>query len=108
MLLQYMQNATCLSSVGGHMLHASVTCMYLACRLWNGQNQHRRVNFQLHEGHAGVTVGENWFIVGGGDNKSGVSETIVFNMLTLVWSVLTTVQGRVPMASEGLSIVLSS
>lgn len=22
-------------------------------------------------GHAGVTVGENWFIVGGGDNKSG-------------------------------------
>lgn len=23
-------------------------------------------------GHAGVTVGENWFIVGGGDNKSGM------------------------------------
>lgn len=22
-------------------------------------------------GHTGVTVGENWFIVGGGDNKSG-------------------------------------
>lgn len=22
-------------------------------------------------GHAGVTIGENWFIVGGGDNKSG-------------------------------------
>lgn len=22
-------------------------------------------------GHAGVTVGESWFIVGGGDNKSG-------------------------------------
>lgn len=22
-------------------------------------------------GHASVTVGENWFIVGGGDNKSG-------------------------------------
>lgn len=59
-------------------------------------------------GHAGVTVGENWFIVGGGDNKSGVSETIVLNMSTLVWSVLTTVQGRVPMASEGLSMVLSS
>ncbi|KAJ6384523.1 hypothetical protein OIU78_027765 [Salix suchowensis] len=37
-------------------------------------------------GHAGVTVGENWFIVGGGDNKSG----------------------RVPLASEGLSLVLSS
>ena len=23
-------------------------------------------------GHAGVTVGENWFIVGGGDNKTGI------------------------------------
>lgn len=23
-------------------------------------------------GHAGVRVGENWFIVGGGDNKSGM------------------------------------
>lgn len=23
-------------------------------------------------GHAGVTVGESWFIVGGGDNKNGM------------------------------------
>ncbi|XP_068658616.1 acyl-CoA-binding domain-containing protein 4-like [Aristolochia californica] len=59
-------------------------------------------------GHAGVTIGENWFIVGGGDNKSGVSETVVLNMSTLVWSVVTTVQGRVPAASEGLSLVVSS
>ncbi|RWR76536.1 acyl-CoA-binding domain-containing protein 4-like protein isoform X2 [Cinnamomum micranthum f. kanehirae] len=59
-------------------------------------------------GHAGVTVGENWFIVGGGDNKIGVSETVVLNMSTLVWSVVTTVQGRVPLASEGLSLVVSS
>lgn len=59
-------------------------------------------------GHAGVTVGENWFIVGGGDNKSGASETVVLNMSTLVWSVVTTVQGRVPLASEGLSLVASS
>eukprot|EP00256_Glycine_max_P070444 XP_025985039.1 putative protein TPRXL isoform X4 [Glycine max] len=53
-------------------------------------------------GHAGVTVGENWFIVSGGDNKSGVSETIVLNMSTLTWSVVTSVQGRVPVASEEL------
>ncbi|XP_043721442.1 acyl-CoA-binding domain-containing protein 4-like isoform X2 [Telopea speciosissima] len=59
-------------------------------------------------GHAGVTVGENWFIAGGGNNKSGVSETVVLNMSTLVWSVVTTVQGRVPLASEGLSLVVSS
>ncbi|RDX97553.1 Acyl-CoA-binding domain-containing protein 4 [Mucuna pruriens] len=59
-------------------------------------------------GHAGVTVGENWFIVGGGDNKSGVSETVVLNMSTLAWSVVTSVQERVPVASEGLSLVVSS
>ncbi|KAK7344245.1 hypothetical protein VNO77_13632 [Canavalia gladiata] len=59
-------------------------------------------------GHAGVTVGENWFIVGGGDNKSGVSETVVLNMSTLTWSVVTSVQGRVPVASEGTSLVVSS
>ncbi|KFK26496.1 hypothetical protein AALP_AA8G256900 [Arabis alpina] len=59
-------------------------------------------------GHAGVTVGENWFIVGGGDNKSGASETVVLNMSTLVWSVLTSVQGRVALVSEGLSLVVSS
>ncbi|XP_068662126.1 acyl-CoA-binding domain-containing protein 4-like [Aristolochia californica] len=59
-------------------------------------------------GHAGVTIGENWFIVGGGDNKSGVSETVVLNMSTLVWSVVATVQGRVPVASEGLSLVVSA
>uniref|UniRef100_A0A0D6R7M9 ACB domain-containing protein n=1 Tax=Araucaria cunninghamii TaxID=56994 RepID=A0A0D6R7M9_ARACU len=59
-------------------------------------------------GHAGVTLGENWYIVGGGDNKSGVSETMVLNMSILVWSVVTTVQGRVPIASEGLSLVVTS
>ncbi|KAM5561212.1 acyl-CoA-binding domain-containing protein 4 [Rosa sericea] len=59
-------------------------------------------------GHAGVPVGENWFIVGGGDNKSGVSETVVLNMSTLVWSVVTTVEGRIPVASEGLSLVVGS
>ncbi|XP_027363972.1 acyl-CoA-binding domain-containing protein 4-like isoform X1 [Abrus precatorius] len=59
-------------------------------------------------GHAGVTVGENWFIVGGGDNKSGVSETDVLNMSTLTWSMVTSVQGRVPVASEGSSLVVSS
>lgn len=59
-------------------------------------------------GHAGVTIGENWYIVGGGDNKSGVSETLVLNMSKLVWSVVTTVEGRVPIASEGLSLVSTS
>ncbi|KAG6519763.1 hypothetical protein ZIOFF_023271 [Zingiber officinale] len=51
-------------------------------------------------GHAGITIRENWFIAGGGNNKNGVSETLVLNMATLVWSVVTTVEGRVPLASE--------
>ncbi|KAE8728476.1 Acyl-CoA-binding domain-containing protein 4 [Hibiscus syriacus] len=59
-------------------------------------------------GHAGVTVGENQFIVGGGDNKSGASETVVLNMSTLAWSVVTSVEGHVPLASEGLSLVVGS
>ncbi|KAE8710546.1 Acyl-CoA-binding domain-containing protein 4 [Hibiscus syriacus] len=59
-------------------------------------------------GHAGVTVGENWFIVGGGDNKSGASETVVLNMSTLAWSVVTSVEGRIPLAREGLSLVVGS
>ncbi|CAN8269904.1 unnamed protein product [Cochlearia groenlandica] len=59
-------------------------------------------------GHAGVTIGENWFIVGGGDNKSGASESVVLNMSTLTWSVVASVQGRVPLASEGLSLVVRS
>nr|GMD30257.1 acyl-CoA-binding domain-containing protein 4 [Ipomoea batatas] len=51
-------------------------------------------------GHAGVTIDENWYIVGGGDNKSGVPETLVLNMSKLVVSVLTSVKGRDPLASE--------
>ncbi|RWW35191.1 hypothetical protein BHE74_00024800 [Ensete ventricosum] len=39
---------------------------------------------------------------------SGVSETLVLNMATLVWSVVTTVQGRVPLASEVHKLCLVS
>lgn len=55
-------------------------------------------------GHAGVTIDENWYIVGGGDSKSGVPETLVLNMSKLVVSVLTGVKGRDPLASEGLTV----
>ncbi|KAF3632538.1 hypothetical protein FXO37_27411 [Capsicum annuum] len=59
-------------------------------------------------GHAGVTLGDNWYIVGGGDNRSGVPETLVLNMSKLVVSVLATVKGRDPLASEGLSVSSAS
>nr|GFA05391.1 acyl-CoA-binding domain-containing protein 4 [Tanacetum cinerariifolium] len=55
-------------------------------------------------GHAGVAIDENWFIVGGGDNKNGSSETLVMDMPKLVISVLTNVKERDPLASEGLSV----
>ncbi|XP_010267284.1 PREDICTED: acyl-CoA-binding domain-containing protein 4 [Nelumbo nucifera] len=54
--------------------------------------------------HASVTLDENWYIVGGGDNKNGASEALVLNMSKLVWSVLTSVKERDPLASEGISL----
>ncbi|KAG6557028.1 hypothetical protein Mapa_000953 [Marchantia paleacea] len=56
-------------------------------------------------GHAAVTIGDSWYIIGGGDNKTGISDTLVLNMATLVWHVVATEQGRTPIASEGLSVV---
>ncbi|KAH6763516.1 Galactose oxidase/kelch repeat superfamily protein, partial [Perilla frutescens var. hirtella] len=59
-------------------------------------------------GHAGVAVEGNWYIVGGGDNKSGALETLVINMSKLVVSAVTSVKGRDPLASEGISISSAS
>ncbi|KAL1542364.1 acyl-CoA-binding domain-containing protein 6-like [Salvia divinorum] len=59
-------------------------------------------------GHAGVAIDGNWYIVGGGDNKSGALETIVINMSKLAVSVVTSVKGRDPLASEGISIASAS
>ncbi|KAJ6986765.1 hypothetical protein NC653_020103 [Populus alba x Populus x berolinensis] len=55
-------------------------------------------------GHSGVTIGENWYIAGGGDNKNGCPETLVLNMSKLAWSALASVKERDPLASEGLSV----
>ncbi|MED6109042.1 hypothetical protein PIB30_029995 [Stylosanthes scabra] len=55
-------------------------------------------------GHAGITMDESWFIVGGGDNSSGCPETLLLNMSKLVWSVVTVVKQKDPLSSEGLSV----
>lgn len=55
-------------------------------------------------GHAGISIDEMWYIVGGGDNNNGCPETLALNMSKLVWSTLTTLKERHPLASEGLSI----
>ncbi|XP_062202905.1 acyl-CoA-binding domain-containing protein 6-like isoform X2 [Phragmites australis] len=57
-------------------------------------------------GHAGVTIGEYWFITAGGNNKKGVSDTLVLNMSTYVWSVVTSLEGRAPPTSEVNSFML--
>ncbi|KAK0592644.1 hypothetical protein LWI29_022839 [Acer saccharum] len=59
-------------------------------------------------GHAGIAIDGNWYIVGGGDNNNGCPETIVLHMSKLVWSVLTSVKERTPLASEGLSVCSAS
>ncbi|GAB2286903.1 hypothetical protein Dimus_021291 [Dionaea muscipula] len=55
-------------------------------------------------GHSGVVINDQWFLVGGGDNKSGALETIVLDLTKLVWSVVTRVNERDPLASEGISL----
>uniref|UniRef100_A0A0E0FCY4 Acyl-CoA-binding domain-containing protein n=1 Tax=Oryza meridionalis TaxID=40149 RepID=A0A0E0FCY4_9ORYZ len=62
--------------------------------------EHQGITPEPRAGHAGVTVGENWFITGGGNNKKGVPETLVLNMSTFVWSVVTSLEGRAPPTSE--------
>ncbi|KAL6977151.1 hypothetical protein U1Q18_025945 [Sarracenia purpurea var. burkii] len=59
-------------------------------------------------GHAGSTIDEHWYIVGGGDNRSGAPETLVLNMSKLAMSVLTSVEGRHPLASEGVITIHNS
>lgn len=36
--------------------------------------EHQGITPKPRAGHAGVTVGENWFITGGGNNKKGKDE----------------------------------
>ncbi|WOK92780.1 acyl-CoA-binding domain-containing protein 4 [Canna indica] len=55
-------------------------------------------------GHAGTVVDEKWYIVGGGDNTSGTTETIFLDMSKFVWSMATSVGKHDPLASEGLSL----
>jgi len=56
--------------------------------------------------HAGVTIGEYWFITGGGNSRKGVSDTLVLNMSTYEWSVVAGFEARAPPTSEGSSLVM--
>ncbi|KAI3888063.1 hypothetical protein MKX03_027355 [Papaver bracteatum] len=56
------------------------------------------------ECHAGITINEDWYLVVSGDFRSGVSDTLMINMSKLVWSVVTSVEERDPLASEGLTV----
>ena len=51
---------------------------------WSRPTQHGEIPTP-RAGHAGVTAGENWFIVGGGDNKSGKCLTLKSNRRLLLF-----------------------
>jgi len=61
---------------------------------------------ETRAGHSGVTIGEYWFISGGGNSRKGVSDTLVLNMSTYEWSVVTGLEARAPPTSEGSSLVM--
>lgn len=72
---------------------------------WSRPKQ-QGVTPESRAGHAGVTIGEYWFITGGGNSRKGVSDTLVLNLSTYEWSVLTNLEARAPPVSEGSSLVM--
>ncbi|CAM8961045.1 unnamed protein product [Rhodiola kirilowii] len=87
-------HATCYNDL--HMLD-------LLTMEWS-QPEIRGDSVSVRAGHAGICIDDNWYIVGGGDNRRGSPETLVLNTSKLVWSVVTSVEERDPLASEGLSV----
>uniref|UniRef100_A0A804N5Y1 Acyl-CoA-binding domain-containing protein n=1 Tax=Zea mays TaxID=4577 RepID=A0A804N5Y1_MAIZE len=66
---------------------------------WSRPKQ-QGVTPESRAGHAGVTIGEYWFITGGGNSRKGVSDTLVLNLSTYEWSVLTNLEARAPPGSS--------
>eukprot|EP00897_Mesotaenium_endlicherianum_P000842 jgi/Mesen1/10759/ME000909S10083 len=56
-------------------------------------------------GHAGVLVGTSWFLIGGGDTKGGVTDTVTLDVVSLEWSVVAEAPAKTSIASEGVSAV---
>ncbi|PWZ30207.1 Acyl-CoA-binding domain-containing protein 4 [Zea mays] len=71
---------------------------------WSRPKQ-QGVTPESRAGHAGVTIGEYWFITGGGNSRKGVSDTLVLNLSTYEWSVLTNLEARAPPVSEVSSLI---
>ncbi|ONM33482.1 Acyl-CoA-binding domain-containing protein 4 [Zea mays] len=73
---------------------------------WSRPKQ-QGVTPESRAGHAGVTIGEYWFITGGGNSRKGVSDTLVLNLSTYEWSVLTNLEARAPPVSEAYALKAS-
>lgn len=87
---------------GGHSLSSCYNDLHaldLENMEWS-QIQMQGTDPMPRAGHAGVTLFDNWYITGGGDHTSGISETLVLNMTTLVWSV----HKHTAITCEGLSL----
>eukprot|EP00271_Cylindrocystis_brebissonii_P007239 TRINITY_DN20548_c0_g1_i1.p1 TRINITY_DN20548_c0_g1~~TRINITY_DN20548_c0_g1_i1.p1 ORF type:complete len:803 (+),score=152.58 TRINITY_DN20548_c0_g1_i1:45-2411(+) len=56
-------------------------------------------------GHAGVLMGTQWFIAGGGDTRGGSLDTSVLDLEAFTWSKVATAPLRTSIGGEGLSLV---
>lgn len=61
-------------------------------------------------GHASALVGDDWYILGGGDNKAGCTDMLCCDLSALAggavaWRHVATVPAGSPLASEGASLL---
>ncbi|XP_024392053.1 uncharacterized protein [Physcomitrium patens] len=57
-------------------------------------------------GHAGILVGDKWYIAGGETRGHGSTETLMLDVANLTWSGIAATTANTPVANQGLSLVL--
>lgn len=57
-------------------------------------------------GHAGVLVGDKWYIAGGETRDSGSTETLMLDVTKLTWSTVAATAPNSTVTNQGLSLVL--
>eukprot|EP00898_Chlorokybus_atmophyticus_P001743 jgi/Chlat1/256/Chrsp1S08780 len=55
-------------------------------------------------GHASATIGDKWYVVGGGNNATGLTDTVSLDTTSYTWSSVATAPPRTAIASEGLTV----
>jgi hypothetical protein len=91
MLQEFMETIIFSYLVAAHIL-AVMTCMYLTLSMVRSQPQTQGTVPSPCVRHAGATI--------------GISDTLVLNMDTVVWSLVSSVKGQTAISSEGLSVLV--